>query len=129
MYPFGGIILAPFIAGYLASVLCRLRVAKGLKAGYGTLAVSVGVAVVVVWVVTFGEELFKRDNGKVAMWVMLLLTGIPSTLIGSVAAAFIINRHRDEALGPVKSRASALFLYVGVAVGGTLLLGIFLFTL
>ena len=98
MYPFGGILLASIFAGYLASVICRIRAARGFRSGVGTSLTSVFISVGAVWVITFGEELLKSSNGKVAMWSMLLLTGLPSALLGVIAAAYIVRRNRTRTI-------------------------------
>jgi hypothetical protein len=100
MYPFGGVILAPLVAGYLASVLCRLDKARGRRPGFVAFAMPVAIALVIVWVATFGDELLKRTNGKVEMWAMLLISGVPAFIAGSIPAALIVDRFRRNSPGP-----------------------------
>jgi hypothetical protein len=101
MYPFGGVIIAPLVAGYLASVFCRLAQARGRRPGFAAYAIPVAVALVIVWVATFGDELLKPwSNGKVSMWGMLLISGVPAFIAGSIPAALIVERFRRNPRAP-----------------------------
>lgn len=99
MYPFGGILLAPLVAGYLASVLGRIWRRRGRRPGWmaGGLAICGGVFAT--WLATFQLDLFMpwrwgQVGGKVDLLFLLAVTGILAAVVGILPAAFIVDRHQ-----------------------------------
>jgi hypothetical protein len=96
MYPFGGILIAPLVAGYLTSLICRLLGRRYRRPSWFTVPLAVVVSVSVVWVATFQTDLFVHSRwltGKVPMWDMLLISGVPSASLGAVAAILVLYHY------------------------------------
>ena len=99
MYPFGGIPLAPILAGYLASVLCRMSLKRGkrprwLIAGFCTLLGTFSALFA-----TFRSELFRPerwDRGKHDLWIDFLIAGVPSAVLAAVAAFEFVRLYQKD---------------------------------
>lgn len=99
MYPFGGIAIAPLVAGYFASVMCRFWRQRGRRPGWiaGVLAISAGV--LVTCVCTFQLDLFMPSRwspggGKGHLSDLILMTGFLAAVAGIMPAAIIVERHQ-----------------------------------
>jgi uncharacterized PurR-regulated membrane protein YhhQ (DUF165 family) len=105
MYPFGGIILAPIVAGYAASVLCRLCARASRRAGFLVFAVSVVLGVVMSVVATFGRAAFfpgDRTWNKAGYVGEVMPAAMAALLLGAFAAAVVLHRHRRLKGSPVQ---------------------------
>lgn len=100
MYPFGGILISPLIAGYLASVLCRVQRSKGKRPGFVILLLASVAGVLASWLSMFQLDLFNparwMSNGKVEMWMLLVISGIPSLFVSAIAATLFVARHQKS---------------------------------
>lgn len=98
VYPFGGIFIAPLIAGYLASVLCRVQRQRERRPSFAILVLAIIAGVFVSWFSTFQFDLFSparwSSSGKVPMGGLLIISGIPSFFVSTVAATVVVTRHR-----------------------------------
>ena len=108
MYPFGGILIAPLVAGYIASLICRRLRRRDRRPSWLIAPLAIAVSVFVVWGATFQMDLFlpsRWSSGKVPMLGMLLISGVPSALVGAVAAIAVVYYYRlkYESTHPVVS--------------------------
>jgi biotin transporter BioY len=98
VYPFGGILVAPLIAGYLASVLCRVQCQRKRRPSLAIVLLAILAGVFVSWFSTFQFDLFSparwSNSGKAPMGGLLLISGIPSLFVSTIAATVIVTRHR-----------------------------------
>lgn len=96
MYPFGGIIIAPIMSGYFASVTCRLMRRMGYRPSDIITLLAIVFGVIMAWVSTFQMDLFSlhQTNGKVPLSIELLLCGVPSGFLGLFPASIVVARHQ-----------------------------------
>jgi uncharacterized protein YqgC (DUF456 family) len=46
LYPYGGAFVAPFVAAYVASILCRVQAKRGSQSGWRTVLASLVFGIV-----------------------------------------------------------------------------------
>ena len=94
MYPFGGILIAPLVAGYFASLVCRVRRRKDRRPSWLTIPFAVAAGVAAAWIATFQTDLFIparwSASGKVPMVDMLLISGVLSASVGAATAILVV---------------------------------------
>jgi len=81
LYPYGGILLAPFAAAYFASAASRLSRERQRRPAWFIAPAVIAVTVLIVLLCTFQLDVFRPSHwfgGKVDMWILLLAAGIPS---------------------------------------------------
>src|SRR6266487_2991868 len=101
MYPFGGIPLAPIVAGYLATVLCRMSLRRGKRPRWFVAAFCTLLGTFSALFATFQTELFRpehweRRGGKHDLWIDFLITGVPSIVLAAVAAFEFVRSYRKD---------------------------------
>ena len=96
MFPFGGILIAPIVAGYLASLLARRDLSANKRPAWGSAWFAVVIGVVATWLATFRADLFRRPGqsaiSKAPMPMLLVITGFPAAVVG-IAVAFPVTHH------------------------------------
>jgi hypothetical protein len=96
-YPFGGILVAPFVGGYLASLICRFLCQRQKRPGVAVIWVSILASVIATWLATFQMDLFRVSRwtrAKMDMPVDLAVSAIPAVLVALIAARFVVSRYR-----------------------------------
>src|SRR5262245_14843679 len=99
LYPFGGTLLAPFVAAYLASVIARSRRRRDRRAGWGPGVLAILFGVLATWFCTFQFDAFIPSRwdtvgGKVHLLPLLVVTGFLAAFFSILPAAFVVDRHR-----------------------------------
>jgi MFS family permease len=100
-YPYGGALVAPFTAMYVASVLCRLQLKNGKRPGWMVGLISLIVGIVVAWLCSFQLDAFRpwRWNtvgGKVELQWLMGAVAFLSLLTSVVPAAFVVDRFQKK---------------------------------
>ena len=101
LYPYGGILLAPPVAAYLASVIARLRRRKDRRPGWGTGFLAILAGVLTTWICTFQFDAFNpwrwaNAGGKVDLFSLLVATGFLAVVLSIMPAAYIVDRYQKS---------------------------------
>jgi len=98
LYPYGGALLAPFVAGYLASVIARIQRRRDRRPGWGTGILAIVLGVLISWFFTFRFDAFIPSRwatgGKVDLLTLIVATGFLAAFFSILPAAFVVDRHR-----------------------------------
>jgi hypothetical protein len=98
MYPFGGIIVAGLVAGYLAAVLCRLRCRRGkAPSWFAALGPSL-VGLLAALAATFQGDLFRPSHwsSKTDGLTMFLIAAVPSSFVALALASSVVAYYREK---------------------------------
>jgi hypothetical protein len=92
------ILIAPLVAGYLASLLCRLSLRRDRRPSWFVIPLAVAIGVVLTWLVTFQQDLFhpSRWSSKVEGSDMLAFAGVPAAVLAVVVALPIVGAYYDK---------------------------------
>ena len=92
MYPFGAILIAPLVAGYLASLFCRLSSRRNKRPSWLLAPLSIAMGVVATWAATFQRDLFQPSHwsSKVEGSLMLTISGVPAAGLAAAVAIPIV---------------------------------------
>lgn len=101
MYPFGGILIAPLVAGYLASLLSRFAARRQRRPGWVVGVCAISGAVLATWIATFQLDVFRPWSwsvvgGKVDLLWLLLMTGFLAGFVAIIPAAWVVDRHQKQ---------------------------------
>lgn len=109
LYPYGGALVAPFAAMYVASIASRLQIKGGTRPGWAAGVVSLAFGIIVAWFCSFQLDAFmpwrwSTVGGKVELQWLLGVTAFLSLLTSIVPASFVVGRYQkryDKAHPPV----------------------------
>ena len=99
MYPFGGILIAPLVAAYLASVICRLARRRNKRPSWLVAPLAIAFGIFAVWAATIQADFFRPsvwEAGKAPMWAIMLLSGAPALVLGTATTIPVVFHHRDK---------------------------------
>ena len=101
LYPYGGALLAPFAAAYVASVICRLHLRSRKRPGGFAGSIALVVGILVAWLCSFQFDAFipsrwSTVDGKVGLGPLLVATGFLAVLTGVFPTAFIVRRYQKS---------------------------------
>jgi MFS family permease len=101
MYPFGGILLAPLVAAYLASVLSRFSSCRRRRPGWMVGIGAIFGGVIASWIGIFQLDLFRPwtwsyVGGKDDLLPLLIFTGFLAGFVGILPAAWVVDRHQKQ---------------------------------
>ena len=89
--------VSPLVAGYLASVLCRLQRKRNKRPGFGVALIAIVAGVLACWLSMFQADLLipsRWTSAKVDLWMLLVITGVPSLVVSAISAGILLVRHR-----------------------------------
>jgi len=88
MYPLGGILIGPLVAGYLVSLFCRLSLRRDRKPSWFLAALGIALGLVATLAATFQKDFFQPSHwsSKVEGSAMLLITGVPAAVLAAGVA-------------------------------------------
>jgi hypothetical protein len=95
---FFAIPIAPLVAGYLASLLCRVSLRRSRGPSWLIAPLGIGIGVVATWLVTFQEDLFQpsRWSSKVDGPFMLAVTGVPAVFLAAAVAIPVVYVYHQK---------------------------------
>jgi len=101
MYPFGGILNGPLVAGYLASILSRFWKRRGRRPGWLVGILAIVGAIVVSWIFVFQLDLFRpwrwtNMDGKVDFLPLLVISAVPAAIASILPAAFVVELYQKR---------------------------------
>jgi membrane-bound metal-dependent hydrolase YbcI (DUF457 family) len=101
LYPYGGALVAPFAAMYIASILSRFQIKRGTRPGWLAGLVSLTFGILVAWVCNFQLDVFRpwcwsTVGGKVELQWLLGATAFLSLLTSIVPASFVVDRYQKR---------------------------------
>ncbi len=101
LYPYGGALVAPFAAMYVASIVCRIQIGKGKRPGWLAGLVSLVVAIVIALFCSFQFDIFRPwrwsiVGGKTHLQVLVGVTAIVAFLASVVPASFVVDRYQKR---------------------------------
>ncbi len=101
LYPYGGALVAPFAAMYVASILCRIQIGKGKRPGWLAGLVSLLFAILVALFCSFQFDVFRPwrwsiVGGKTDLQVLIVFTAFLAFLVSVVPASFVVDRYQKR---------------------------------
>lgn len=101
LYPFGGALVAPFAAMYVASILCRVQVKYGKRPSWLAVLVSLSVGIVVAWFCSFRLDAFRPGRwssagGKTQLKWLMGVVAVVSFFTSALPVGFVVDRFQKR---------------------------------
>ena len=99
LYPYGGALVAPFAAMYVASLVSRFQIKRGKRPGWAGGVLSLASGILIAWFCSFQFDAFmpwrwSTAGGKVELQWLLGATAFLSVLTSVVPASFVMDRYQ-----------------------------------